>query len=489
MRAKVCATVTGRTMTELRSHRDQIDGADMVELRLDYVEDPDVPAALAERKLPVIVTCRPTWEGGRFKGSEEERRRLLQEALDLGAEYVDLEWRGGFDEVIQRRQGRNVILSLHDFDGVPRDLSDKYRAMCATEASVVKVAIYANHLSDTLALRELADGQEQERRVLLAMGPSGVVSRLLPDRFGSSWTYVGEGVAPGQVGLQAFLVDFRARSISETTALYGVIGSPLTHSLSPSMHNAGFAAIKHDAVYVPLEAANVDDFWTFAAEMKVRGVSVTAPFKEQILPGLTQVDSLARTVGAVNTVRPTSEGWEGINTDVPGFLEPLRERFVLKGARATVLGAGGAARAAAVALASEGAMVSICARNLKRACEVAELVSGEGVLIPPAPDSWDLLVNTTPIGTFPGLESSPLPGGPFEGDVVYDLVYNPLMTRLRRDAESSGCNTIGGLEMLIAQALRQFEWWTGLKAPIDEFRKAATLALFRGPFRASNDDA
>ena len=117
------------------------------------------------------------------------------------------------------------------------------------------------------------------------------------------------------------------------------------------------------------------------------------------------------------------------------------------------------------------------------------MVSGEGVLIPPAPDSWDLLVNTTPIGTFPGLESSPLPGGPFEGDDVYAHDYTHLKTRQRRDAESSGCNTIGGLEMLIAQALRQFEWWTGLKAPIDEFRKAATLALFRGPFRASNDDA
>ena len=476
-------------MTELRCRRDQIDGADMAELRLDYVEDPDVSAALAGRKMPVIVTCRPTWEGGRFKGSEEERRRLLQEALDLGAEYVDLEWRGGFDEVIQRCQGRNVVLSLHDFEGVPRTLSDQYRAMCATGASVVKIAIYANRLSDTLALRELATGTSQEGRVLLAMGPSGVVSRLLPDRFGSSWTYVGEGVAPGQVSLQEFLVDFRARSVSEKTALYGVIGSPLAHSLSPSMHNAGFAAMKQDAVYVPLEAADVDDFWTFGAEMKVQGVSVTAPFKEQILPGLTQLDSLARRVGAVNTVRATREGWKGINTDVPGFLEPLVKRLVLKGTRATVLGAGGAARAVAVALASEGALVSVSARNLKQACEVAELVSGEGVLFPPAPDSWDLLVNTTPVGTFPGAESSPLPGGPFQGDVVYDLVYNPLMTRLRREAEFSGCDTIGGLEMLVAQAVRQFEWWTGLEAPIDEFRKAAKRALSRGQLHTSDDDA
>lgn len=476
-------------MTELRFRRDQIDGADMVELRLDYVEDPDVSAALAGRKLPVVVTCRPTWEGGRFKGSEEERRRLLQQALELGAEYVDLEWRGGFDEVIRRCQGRNVILSLHDFDGIPRDLSDQYRAMCATGANVVKVAIYANRLSDTLALLELVSGKGQEGRVLLAMGPAGVVSRVLPDRFGSSWTYAGEGVAPGQISLQEFLVDFRVRSISEETALYGVVGSPLVHSLSPSMHNAGFAAMKHDAVYVPLEAADVDDFWTFAAKMRVRGVSVTAPFKEQILSGLSLLDPLASRVGAVNTVRATSEGWEGINTDVPGFLEPLVERLDLKSTRATVIGAGGAARAVAVALASEGAQVSVCARNLKRASEVAELVSGEGALIPPVPDSWDLLVNTTPVGTFPGLESSPLPGGPFGGDVVYDLVYNPLITRLMRDAKSAGCGTIGGLEMLVAQAVRQFEWWTGLEAPIDEFREAAKRAVSRGQFYTSGDDA
>ena len=199
MRAKLCATVTGKTMEEVRTRRDETDGVDLIELRLDYVDTPDVAGALAGRQVPVVVTCRPTWEGGYFRGAEEERRRILQQALDLGAEYVDFEWQGGFDDLVKKRDGRNVVLSNHDFEDVPDDLETRYRAMRATGAEVIKMAVLARRLSDSLDLMDLGAGSD-DARVLVAMGPAGVPSRLLPDRFGSAWTYAGVGVAPGQLG-------------------------------------------------------------------------------------------------------------------------------------------------------------------------------------------------------------------------------------------------------------------------------------------------
>ena len=462
-------------MAELRAGRDAADGADLVELRLDGVSDPDVAGALAGRRTPVVVTCRPAWEGGAFRGSEAERRGFLEQALELGADYVDLEWQAGWDDLIRARRGRNVVLSTHDFERMPGDLADRYRTMRATGAEVVKIAARARSLTETLALREIGAGEPG--RVLVAMGPAGTASRVLPDRFGSAWTYAGDGVAPGQIGLRRMLDEFRVRSVSDSTRLYGVLGAPVGHSLSPAMHNAAFAAAGCDAVYLPLEAAGTDDFWAFARAMRLRGASVTAPFKEAVLPKLAATDALVRQVGAANTLRLGDRGWEGINTDVPGFLEPLAGRLDLQGSRATVLGAGGAARGVAVALGGAGAEVTVCARHVERAAGVARLVDGHAGGLPPAAGSWDLLVNTTPVGTAPGNGDSPLPGGLFDGKLVYDLVYNPATTRLLAEASAAGCGVLGGLPMLVAQAVRQFEWWTGKPAPRDVFAAAAQRRL------------
>ena len=161
---------------------------------------------------------------------------------------------------------------------------------------------------------------------------------------------------------------------------------------------------------------------------------------------------------------------------MPGFLEPL-ERFDLAGARAAVLGAGGVARAVCVALASRRAKVAVYARDAACAAEVARLAGGTAHPIPPSPGSWDVLVNATPVGTYPHVEQTPIPGVALDGRLVYDLVYNPLKTRLLADADAAGCPTIGGLEMLVAQAERQFEWWTGRRPEAGLFKAAALKRL------------
>ena len=469
----LCVTATGPTMEDLRRNRDAASSADLVELRLDLVDRPDVAGALEGRRTPVIVTCRAHWEGGRFSGSEEERRRILDSAIAQGAEYVDVEAAAGFaEDVIASRGGRGVIVSSHVFGDPPADLVDRYNALRATGAEVAKLAIQVSTLKETLPLFDLA-AKNTAGHVLIAMGNQGLPTRVLAARLRNRWTYVGDGIAPGQLPASRFIRDFRFRRIAADAALYAVVGNPVIHSRSPVMHNAGFAALGLKAAYLPLEARDAGDFVAFARAMRLGGVSITAPFKIGLMPHVDEIDPLARQVGAINTITVRGGRWLGANTDVEGFLAPLVRRVSLEGTRVSVIGAGGAARAVAVALASRRAKVTICARNAEDARAIADLVDGSVGDFPPRPASWDVLVNATPVGSdkTPG---TPMGNVPLDGAMVFDLVYAPADTELLRSARAAGCQTIGGIEMLIAQAERQFELWTGQRPPAGLFEAAAT---------------
>jgi 3-dehydroquinate dehydratase/shikimate dehydrogenase len=480
---QVCVTVVGKTMDELRRGRDAATNADLIELRLDAVDQPDVEGALEGRRRPVVITCRARWEGGGFAGSEEERERILTQAVEAGAEFVDVEARAEFvPAILRRRRGRGIVLSMHAYGDVPRDLRDRARAMRSTGAEVVKLAIDPRRLSDTIELFEMASCAELRGEadgttghVLIAMGQPGFPTRVLSARLGNRWTYAGDGVVPGQVPAARLLDHFGFRGIRPDAALYGVVGNPIAHSLSPPMHNAGFAALGINAVYVPLQAESADDFTTFARAMGLLGASVTAPFKVDMLSRVDEVDAVAARVGALNTVAVRDGRSRGTNTDVDGFLAPLTGRIALKGTRATILGAGGAARAIAVALAQQGAAVTVCARRSDRAGEVAALASGAVGPLPPRPGSWDVLVNATSSGG-DGHDANLMSAVTLDGEIVYDLVYTPADTPLLRQAREQGCMTIGGIEMLVAQAERQFEIWTGQRPPAGLFREAAAKA-------------
>jgi len=472
--AQLCVTIGAPTLASLRERRDAATRyGDLVELRLDTVADPDPAGALQGRTGPVIVTCRPTWEHGHFAGSEEERLGLLKQAWDLGAEFVDVEWPSLPDAPWAR--GERLVLSSHDFHGVPFDMAARYAAMHAAEPGVVKLAVTAARLTDTLALLGLKPPSNR-RQVLLAMGAPGLVTRLAPDRFGSAWTYAGDGWAPGQIPADRVRREFRFGSISPRAGLYGVVARPSGHSVSPAMHNHAFAEAGLDALYVPLEAETADDFLTFAGAMGVRGASVTLPFKIDLLHRV-EADELSRRVGAVNTVRRDGQRWSGTNTDVAGLLAPLQPRMNLAGVRATVLGAGGAARGAAVALAGAGARVTVRARRAEAAGAIAESFGYQFGEMPPPRGSWDLLVNATSAGMHPEVTTTPWPNPVFDGRLVYDLIYNPAETRLLREAREAGCETLGGLDMLVAQAAAQFTYWTGRAADPALMRAAAEERL------------
>jgi 3-dehydroquinate dehydratase / shikimate dehydrogenase len=474
---RLCVTVTAPSTAELRRRRDAVRDADVLELRLDGVADPNVAGALAGRRLPLIITCRPEWEGGRFAGSEEERRRILGDALTRGAEFVDVEWRAGFDDLIAQTDGRRIVLSSHDFDSIPADLSDRARAMRATGADIVKLAVTANRLSDCVPMAELG-AAFGGGIVLIAMGPRGLITRVLPQRFSSEWSYGGSLDAVGQLSPDAMLNLYRFRSLGAGTALYGLVGSPIDHSVSPDMHNAALAATAVDGVYLPLPAADAADFVTFARAFGLKGASITIPFKVSLFDHVDEVVALARRVGAINTLAVDGTRWIGGNTDVAGFMQSLIESSVpMHRLRAAVLGAGGAARGVSIALSEAGADVTVHARDTGRAADTARAVGVQAASWPPPSGSWDLLVNCTPVGMYPRVDQSPIPASALSGRYVYDLVYNPPATRLLRDAAAAGCTTFGGLDMLVAQAQEQFSWWTGIKAPAGVMRAAAERRL------------
>jgi 3-dehydroquinate dehydratase/shikimate dehydrogenase len=473
--SQLCITVVGRTVEAIRQARIAAEAdADLVELRLDSMDRPDAAAALAGRTKPAIVTCRPLREGGMFGGSEEDRLRVLDDAHAHAAEFIDVEWDAVTAPVVQARRGRGIIVSRHVFDAMPADAPSIVDHLRRQGAEVAKFAATCERLED---LRTLLGAARPDRSdIVIGMGAGGVATRVLASRFGSRWTYAGQAIAPGQIPASRLLDEFRFRRIKPDAAVYGVLGSPVTNSFSPAMHNAGFAALGLNAAYVPLQTRDLDGLRELAQEIGLRGLSVTIPFKQAVMPLLDEVAPAAASVGAANTVVIRGGRWRGSNTDGDGFLEPLRVRGVeLRGLRAVILGAGGAARGVGLALQREGTRVAIAARREEQAREVARAVGAEVTSWPPPAGSWDLLVNATPVG------SRSLPGtpfdGPFDGRIVYDLLYDPDPTALTEAAAVAGLQTIGGLAMLVAQAERQFDTWTGQRPPAGLFADAAASAL------------
>jgi 3-dehydroquinate dehydratase/shikimate dehydrogenase len=478
---KICQTIAVSTLKALRAERDAVrpgGPVSLVELRLDHLEpgELDVAGALEGRSLPVIVTCRPARQGGKFEGPEDTRLRVLREAARLGAEFVDVE----FDAALTLTPaGTRTVLSDHDFTpGIRPDLADRVRAMrsraCASSAAgnaIVKVAITAERPGDCATLRRILfdTGDAAPGTIGIAMGAPGALSRMLPAKFSGEWTYAG-AAAPGQFSVDDMAGKFRAHEVSAATRVFGIAGNPLSHSASPAMHNAAFKHAGIDAVFVPVETPDVSELRELADSIGIEGLSVTAPLKSAVM-AFAAADSESRSIGAVNTLKRTGGIWEARNFDAPAFMEPLKEELrALRGLRAIVLGAGGAARAAARELTRAGCKVEVSARDAEKAAALAAEFGAAATSFPPH-GSAALIVNATSAGTKGS--ASPIPARAVTATIAYDLVYNPQNTAFLSDARAAGARTIGGLAMLVAQARRQFEWWTGVSVPPEVFEQAA----------------
>jgi 3-dehydroquinate dehydratase/shikimate dehydrogenase len=463
-------------------------GADLVEVRMDLcLQEGGSPGAiidvLAALALPVIVTLRHGRENGAWNGGEDERLALYDRADAAGAAWIDRELVFHAERPWRPRRAK-LILSSHDFSGPGVGLADKITAMRTCHADIAKIAVTPLDAADLDGIRRLIDGQGPV--AAMAMGEHGLPSRLLAGVWGSALVFArlpgDAGSAPGQPTTDDLLGMCRLRAQGPATAVYGVIGSPIAHSLSPLIHNLAFAHHGLDAVYAPFRVEDAPAFWD-ACGRWLSGLSITIPHKHVLQGRMEELEPLCDLVGAMNTVYRREGRLTGANTDADA-IRRCGERAVdglLTGKRVLVLGAGGAGRAAAYALKAAGANVAVANRTSARAIELAREV---GVRAVPweatAGEAFDLLVNMTAVG-LKAPQDTPWPQAFPTGSGVFDSVYNPLETRLIRDAAAAGCRTVLGLDMFIDQAVAQFRRWTGLEAPAEAMRSACLTRLAQPP--------
>src|SRR3989339_1627141 len=458
--------------------------ADIVELRIDYIKNVDLKRLLEKRTKPVIVTNRPIREGGKFDGSEEERIALLKLAVRLQADYVDVEHDG--IQHIRRdtvhRVPTKIIVSYHNFRETPGDLTDIYKRLSQSGADIVKIVTHANNITDNVRIYQLLQ-QSQTTTISFCMGEMGIISRILYKRFGSYLTFAslqaGKESAPGQISIHELLNTYQAQKQDKRSAIYGLIGNPVSHSISPIIHNTLFKELNFNGIYVPFKVDNIGDFMKEFRGLDVKGYSVTIPHKESVVNYLDAVDPIAKKIGAVNTIVNRGGQLVGFNTDCEAAIKVLEgvnqvcskgERsFVLtkdvhlKGKKVTLIGAGGVARAIAFGLKERQAQITIINRNYERAQSLARDV---GCLCKKFDDlqalDTDILINATPVGMFPKINETPFDKNKLKSNmIVFDTIYNPIETKLLHDAKTQGCKTINGLSMFIHQAAAQFKLWTG----------------------------
>lgn len=502
--AKICVPLTLPSAANVAAEiNEALKIGDLVELRLDYLTEveldrvaKDLGALAAEFPNRLILTLRPKVQGGRSNFDLSRRLSFWSEVSRLASCYFDLEL-----EVVEQLSINGsgidwprVICSHHDFERLPVELEKIYARLAGTKAGIVKLAVAATDAADCLSVFQLLDRARSEGRrlIAIAMGEAGAMTRILGPSRGSFLTYGplddSAATAPGQLSARDLRDIYQIDRINEETEILGLVGRPVAHSISPQIHNAAFHAAGLDAVYIPFAVSDVGRFVrqmvhprSREIEWNVRGLSVTAPHKLAVMDHLDWIDSTARQIGAVNTITASEEELRGYNTDADAFIAPLRQRFgALRAARCAIIGCGGAARAALWALKTEGAEVRLFARDPRNAQPLTEQFSTECESLETADfKGFDIVINATPLGTRGERErDTPAQAEQLRGvRLVYDLVYNPSETMLLREARSAGCETAGGIEMLLAQAAAQFKLWSGKAADINVMNIAATHAL------------
>ncbi len=509
---KICIAATGTTINELMvCARRALAHSPFVELRLDWLTRPSdaipqIANLIASSPGAILqATCRREPNGGRFSGTVDEQLRLLISAAEAGCRLIDVEIEsaeaaqsstaGDLLEALRKKAA--VILSFHDFKKTP-PLGPVVSRLRKIPANIYKIVPTAKGQSDVVRL--LNELQEQAKVndaqwVGFCMGDAGIPSRVLALSRGSAFIYAAPPAAeesfvaaPGQVDAELLRRRYRADKLSSKTKLYGVLGNPVKHSIGTAVHNTSISALGLDAVYLPLQSDDVREFRQAALDYPLAGFSITLPHKQAILRYIDSPDKVVQAVGAANTVRVRRGKWEAINSDVAGIIEPLKVRYELTEKQklpadfsAIVLGNGGAARAAIVGLRSLGCRrILIAGRNPLNVGKLAkEFRCGEIALKDLGDAKADLLIQATSVGMWPQRDESPLTPVQICAETVFDLIYNPHDTKLLRMARAKGCQTISGIEMYLAQAARQFEYWTGLEAPLARMRRTAAEELDR----------
>jgi len=490
---RVCVPIVGSDPADLVEKAEAVSRDNpFVEFRLDYLQRPGLAFPKIRQfteshpHVTVIATCRRVANGGKFRGSIAAELDVLRKAAEAGCQVIDIELQTAsrlkVPQIEKLRSKAAVVMSFHDFHSTQK-LDSTLAKMSGYPADFYKIAGTARTLYDNVSMMNLLQKHHDHHALVgLCMGEQGIISRVLGVRSGSTFTFgalsAEDKTAPGQVTAQELRSTYRIDQVDAATRVYGVVGDPISHSLSPAIMNAALRRENVNGVFLALHAKSLKDLLACMREIPIHGLAVTMPYKEAIIPYLDNTDPHTTKIGACNTVVRSQEGkLYGFNTDTSGVVRPLEQRMPLHDARVLVLGAGGAARAAVFGLTGRDAQVFIMNRSAAAAQKLARQAKARVVKRPDLKKlDFDIIINATPVGMGNPRES-PLNADEIKARLVFDMVYDPAETRLLQLAKERGAEVIPGSEMFVHQAARQFEIWTGKPAPREDMLGIVNLAL------------
>ena len=493
--AKICLCLTAKTIRRnleiLNKYRKF---TDIAELRVDCL-DPDERLYIRrfpeQAGLPVILTIRRDSDGGHFIGGEGARVKLFANGLAyanadsrLNYAYVDIEDDLNVPslEEAARTFGTRIIRSYHNKEGIIDDIPAKLKSMRQAGDEIIKIALSVNSTSDVLRMYKeskafsASQPYTSQDKIVICMGHYGIYTRILAERFGSFLTYCGAlsedeiTGAPGQMDVCDLDELYRFRKITKNTKVYGIAGNPLKASVSPWFFNTVFNLQNTDAVYVPFPVDSITEFLELADEFDIQGLSITVPYKEAVLPALSNKSQAVQSIGACNIMNRYPEGWFGDNTDCTGFSASLLD-FInkknLKHKKITIIGAGGVAKSVAAEVFRLGGKALILNRTAHKVKILADKYNFRWSGLPQyGGDSQgfshiskynDIIIQASSAGMDGNDDSDPLELYNFSGkENVMDLVYTPAETPLLKRAAAAGCRTINGYDMVMRQACHQY---------------------------------
>ncbi|MDO4587846.1 MAG: shikimate dehydrogenase [Planctomycetia bacterium] len=459
------------------------DGIELVELRLDFLrKEPEIYRLLPNRPTNVIVTIRRREDGGQWRDTEDRRQRILRSVIADGVEFVDLEL--DIAKKIPRFGSTKRIISYHNLEETPENLDLLRDELLKCDADIVKIAVTPKNINDVYRMIEFLKRVNKPGVSVPTLGISmtelGAMTRLLGKKYGAPFGFASfsetRTIAPGMMYYKTLRDLYRYENVDSHTEVFGVVGDPIGHSLSPLIHNASFGALNLNKIYLPfrMPGEELSPFIDRAQEIDLKGLSVTIPHKVAVIKKLTQLDPAVEEIDACNTIILDGYSRFGYNTDYLAAVLSIETAMGLNpdgtspldGKKALVLGAGGAGKAIAFGLIEKGARVIISDIKDEMAEKLANQLHCDFC-------TWEtrnsyvvqILANCTPVGMFPNVNETPMERSALRGGMfVFDAVYNPENTLLLKQARDKGCTTISGIEMFVGQACLQFKLFTGRKA-------------------------
>ncbi|MBA3721651.1 MAG: 3-phosphoshikimate 1-carboxyvinyltransferase [Parachlamydiaceae bacterium] len=485
---RLCVPIIGPTYLEVGQQLNRaVLFTDLVELRLDKWESIDsekIERLIQLYPLISMIFClRKKSQGGVYHGSETERISVISSLLLLKPHFIDIEADVPI-EIIKKlqdsSQGTKWIVSWHDFESTPEHLEAIYRHIKTISADYYKIATHAQSTYDALRMLCFAKTINSTKSILcaLCMGQEGESTRILSPLVGCPFMYAalddGLESAPGQIPIRTLLEKYNFKTLDKSTVLFGLIGNPVDKSPSDTTHNAVLSHFRINGVYVKfnVKEESLHLCLKLLKTINLRGLSVTMPYKEKVMEYLDLIDHSLTAIGSCNTLLYNDSILTGCNTDGKGAIDVLGSDNI-KEKQVVIIGSGGTARAIISEVKKHNAQITVLNRTSARSEEIAEKFNIKwgslSDLSTIRKSGYDILIQTTPVGMMPDINSMPISSDDIDPkSVVLDVILNPRETRLLQEAAKMGCKIHSGIEMFLKQAVRQFTYWLGNTLPPNE---------------------